>query len=76
MLARVQTALYRRDGEAARRLFAEQESRLRRALIKRVQVFRVESLYVRPRSALAKPPGTGVPPIPLGCPRRSSPHRQ
>jgi eukaryotic-like serine/threonine-protein kinase len=53
MLARVQTALYRGDGEAAWRIFAEQESRLRRSLITRVQVFRVESLYLRARSALA-----------------------
>ena len=53
MLARVQTALYRGDGEAAWRLFAEQQSMLRRSLITRVQVFRVESLYLRARSALA-----------------------
>jgi tetratricopeptide (TPR) repeat protein len=53
MLARVQTALYRGDGEAAWRIFAEQESRLRRSLITRVQVFRVESLYLQARSALA-----------------------
>jgi len=53
MLARVQTALYRGDGEAAWRLFAEQQSMLRRSLITRVQVFRVEALYLRARSALA-----------------------
>jgi tetratricopeptide (TPR) repeat protein len=53
MLARVQTALYRGDGEVAWRLFAEQQSRLQRSLITRVQVFRVEALYLRARSALA-----------------------
>jgi hypothetical protein len=53
MLARVQTALYRGDGEAAWRLFAEQQSMLQRSLITRVQVFRVEALYLRARSALA-----------------------
>jgi tetratricopeptide (TPR) repeat protein/predicted Ser/Thr protein kinase len=53
MLARVQTALYRGNGEAAWRLFAEQQSMLRRSLITRVQVFRVEALYLRARSALA-----------------------
>jgi eukaryotic-like serine/threonine-protein kinase len=53
MLARVQTALYRGDGEAAWRLFAEQQPRLRRSLITRVQVFRVESLYLQARSVLA-----------------------
>jgi serine/threonine protein kinase len=53
MLARVQTALYRGDGEAAWRLFAEQQSMLRRSLLTRVQVFRVEALYLRARSALA-----------------------
>jgi hypothetical protein len=57
MLARVQTALYRGDGEAAWRLFAEQQSRLRRSLITRVQVFRVESLYLRARGALAMAAG-------------------
>ena len=57
MLARVQTALYRGDGEAAWLRFAEQQSRLRRSLITRVQVFRVESLYLRARSALAMAAG-------------------
>jgi hypothetical protein len=61
MLARVQTALYRGAVEAAWRLFAEQRSRMRRELIRRFQVFRVESPYLRPRSALAKPPATGPP---------------
>ena len=53
MLARVQTALYRGDAEAAWRLLAEQESMLRRSLLTRVQVIRIESLYLRARSALA-----------------------
>jgi eukaryotic-like serine/threonine-protein kinase len=56
MLARVQTALYRGDAEAAWRLFAEQQSRLRRSLITRVQVVRIESLYLQARSALAMAP--------------------
>ena len=53
MLARVQTALYRGDAEAAWRLLAEQKSMLRRSLMTRVQVFRIESIYLRARSALA-----------------------
>jgi Cdc6-like AAA superfamily ATPase/predicted Ser/Thr protein kinase/tetratricopeptide (TPR) repeat protein len=53
MLARVQTALYRGDGEAAWRLLAEQQSRLRRSLLTRVQVIRIESFYLRARAALA-----------------------
>jgi hypothetical protein len=69
MLARVQTALYRGDAEAAWRLFTEQQSRLRRSLITR---FRIESLYLRVRSALAMAASQALQPIP----RRSSPHRQ
>jgi hypothetical protein len=53
LLARVQTALYRGNGEAAWRLLDEQEPMLRRSLLTRVQVFRIESLYLRARSALA-----------------------
>jgi hypothetical protein len=53
MLARVQTALYRDDADAAWRLLGEQQVMLRRSLMTRVQVFRVESLYLRGRSALA-----------------------
>jgi hypothetical protein len=53
MLARVQTALYRGDGEAAWRLVTEQQSMLRRSLITQVPVFRVESPYLLARSALA-----------------------
>ena len=53
MLARVQTALYRGDGEAAWRLLAEQESRLRASYLRRVQIIRIEWFYLRARSALA-----------------------
>ena len=52
-LARVQTALYRGDAEAAWRLFAEQEAMLRRSLLTRVQILRIEALYLRSRVALA-----------------------
>jgi hypothetical protein len=52
MLARVQTALYRDDAEAAWRLLAEQRSMLRRSLLTRIQALRVESLYMRARAAL------------------------
>ena len=48
-LARVQTALYRGDAEAAWRLLTEQESMLRRSLLTRVQILRIESLYLRSR---------------------------
>jgi hypothetical protein len=57
MLARVQTALYRGDGEAAWRLLAEQQSRLRRSLITRIQVVRIEALFLQARSALAMAAG-------------------
>jgi eukaryotic-like serine/threonine-protein kinase len=59
MLARVQTALYRGDAEAAWRLLAEQQSRLRRSLLTRVQVIRVESFYLRARAALAMAGSSG-----------------
>jgi hypothetical protein len=52
-LARVQTALYRGDADAAWRLLTEQQSMLRRSLLTYVQVLRVESLYLRARCALA-----------------------
>ena len=52
-LARVQTALYRGDAETAWRLFTEQESMMRRSLLTRVRVLRIESLYLRARCALA-----------------------
>jgi len=53
LLARVQTALYRGNGAAAWRLFTEHEPSLRRSLITRLPVFRVETHYMRGRSALA-----------------------
>ena len=53
MLARVQTALYRGDGETAWRLLQEHEPGMRRSMMRRVQALRVESLYLRGRSALA-----------------------
>ena len=53
MLARVQTALYRGDGQSACRLLVEQESSLRASMLLHVQVFRIEWLYLRARSALA-----------------------
>ena len=53
LLARVQTALYRGNGGEAWRLFTEHEPSLRRSLITRLQVFRVETRYMRARSALA-----------------------
>jgi hypothetical protein len=52
-LARVQTALYRGDADAAWRRFIEQQSMLRRSLLTRIQVFRIESLYLQARCALA-----------------------
>ena len=52
-LARVQTALYRGDAEAAWRLFIEEESNLRRSMLTRVQAIRIESLYLQGRTALA-----------------------
>jgi hypothetical protein len=59
MLARVQTALYRGNAEAAWRLLAEQQSRLRRSLLTRVQFIRLESLYLRARAALAMAGSSG-----------------
>ena len=59
MLARVQTALYRGDAESAWRLLAEQTPMLRRSLMMRVQSFRVESLFLRARCALAMAASNG-----------------
>ena len=53
MLARIQTALYRDDADAAWGLLGELELVLRRSHLKRVQVMRIESRYLRARSALA-----------------------
>ena len=52
LLARVQTALYRGDGEAAWRLIAEQEPLLRRSYLTCVQLIRIEWQFMRARSAL------------------------
>jgi eukaryotic-like serine/threonine-protein kinase len=52
-LARVQTALYRGNAEAAWRLLIADEPALRRSLMTRVHVLRVESSYLRARCALA-----------------------
>lgn len=59
-LARVQTALYRGDPQAAWRLHGDQESMLRRSMMTRVQVIRIEALYLRARVALAMA-GAGEP---------------
>jgi serine/threonine protein kinase len=52
-LARVQTALYRGDAEAAWRRFTAEEPMLRRSLLTRIQVIKLEALYLRARVALA-----------------------
>ena len=52
-LALVQTLLYRGNPEAAWQLMIQQESDLRRSMLTRVQVLRVESFYLRGRCALA-----------------------
>jgi len=53
MLARIQTALYRGNADAAWGLLGELEVGLRRSHLRRIQVLRVESLYLRARGALA-----------------------
>jgi eukaryotic-like serine/threonine-protein kinase len=58
MLARVQTALYRGDPQAAWRLLAGHEPIFRRSLLTRVQVLRVEWFYLRGRAALAMAAGS------------------
>ncbi len=52
-LARVQTALYRGEADASWRLLTEEESKLRRSMLTRVQALRIESNYLRTRCALA-----------------------
>ena len=59
LLARVQTALYRGNAEAAWRLLDEQQSMLRRSFLTRVQFIRIESLYLRARAALAMAGSSG-----------------
>ncbi|HEY6359514.1 MAG TPA: AAA family ATPase, partial [Vicinamibacterales bacterium] len=53
ILARIQTALYRGDAAGAWGLLNELELILRRSYLTRVQVMRIESHYLRARSALA-----------------------
>ena len=53
MLARIQTALYRGNADAAWGLLDELDVILRRSSLTRIQVMRVESHYLRARSALA-----------------------
>jgi eukaryotic-like serine/threonine-protein kinase len=53
LLARVQTALYRGDGDVAWRLFTAEERQVHRSLLTQFHVLRVEALYMRARSALA-----------------------
>ena len=53
MLARIQTALYRGNADAAWGLLGELDLILQRSSLTRIQVLRVESLYLRARSALA-----------------------
>jgi tetratricopeptide (TPR) repeat protein len=53
MLARIQTALYRGNPDGAWRLLTELEVILQRTYLTRVQVMRIESHYLRARSALA-----------------------
>jgi hypothetical protein len=60
LLARVQTALYRGDAEAAWRLLSERRSTLRRSLLTRVQIIRLESHYLWGRVALAMARGRGT----------------
>jgi len=59
LLARVQTSLYRGNGEAAWQLLTEQESGLRQSCLRRVQLIRIEWHYLRSRSALAIAAGKG-----------------
>ena len=54
LLARVQTALYRGNAEAAWQLLDEQEDMVWRSQLTRVQLLRVETHYLRARAALAK----------------------
>jgi hypothetical protein len=53
MLARIQTALYRGNADAAWGLLSGLELILRHSSLRRIQVMRIESFYLRARSALA-----------------------
>jgi hypothetical protein len=62
LLAEAEVALYRGEGRIAWRLVLDRWSALRRSLVLMSQLFRIESLYLRARSALATavsgtPPG-------------------
>jgi hypothetical protein len=57
ILARIQTALYRGNADAAWDLLTELKLILRHTHLTRLQVIRVESLYLRARSALAMAAG-------------------
>jgi hypothetical protein len=74
MIALVQTALYRGDGAAAWRLLAERESSLGESMLTYVQPFRIETLFLRARSALAAsvadPSVTHFLPVARRCARR------
>jgi hypothetical protein len=53
ILTRIQIALYRGDADGAWRLLDDLESILRHTYLRRVQVMRIESLFLRGRGALA-----------------------
>jgi tetratricopeptide (TPR) repeat protein len=74
MIALVQTALYRGDGTAAWRLLAERESGLGESMLTYIQPFRIETLFLRARSAVAAavadPSATHFLPVARNCARR------
>jgi hypothetical protein len=53
ILSRIQTALYRGHADGAWRLISDLESILRQTYLTRLQIIRIESCYLRARSALA-----------------------
>jgi hypothetical protein len=53
VLTRIQMALYRGDADGAWRLLGDLESILRQIYLRHVQLLRIESCYLRARSALA-----------------------
>ena len=59
MLARIQTALYRGDAAGAWRLLDDLDRVLRHSYLTRIQVMRIESLYLHARSALAMAAANG-----------------
>jgi tetratricopeptide (TPR) repeat protein len=73
MIALVQTALYRGDGAAAWRLLAERESGLGESMLTYIQPFRIETRFLRARSALAaavaNPSATHFLPVARRCAR-------